>query len=196
METIHAGGYFGIVFLMFVENIFPPIPSEFIMPLAGFMVTQGKFSFVGIIIAGTAGATTGAIPFYFLGRKLGEQRLKNFADRHGRWLTVSGADIERANRWFDRHGALAVFFCRLIPGIRSLISIPAGINRMNLPKFLIYTIAGSAVWTTVLAYAGYFLGNNFKEVEQYFDPISYIILGTIILLYLRRLFLGRGKNEN
>lgn len=196
MDTIYAGGYAGIVFLMFIENVFPPIPSEFIMPLAGFMVTQNRFSFVGIVIAGTLGSAAGAIPFYYSGRKLGERRLKDFADRHGKWLTVSGEDIERANKWFARHGWLAVFVCRLVPGIRSLISIPAGINKMSLPVFLICTLAGSAVWTTVLAYAGYFLGNNFKEIEQYFDPISYVVFGAIIFLYLRRLFGGKRKSKD
>lgn len=196
MDIMYSGGYFSIVFLMFVENIFPPIPSEFIMPLAGFMVTQDKFSLVGIIIAGTIGSTAGAIPFYLLGRKLGAERLIDFADRHGKWLTVSGADIERANSWFERHGWMAVFVCRLIPGIRSLISIPAGINRMSLPAFLICTVLGSAVWTSFLAYAGYFLGSNFKEIERYFDPISYIVFGAIIFLYLRRLLGGKGKSQN
>lgn len=189
-----SAGYFGIVFLMFVENVFPPIPSEFIMPLAGFMVIEGKFSLVGIIVAGTLGSVLGALPLYYLGKKLGEERLKRFADRHGKWLTLSCEDIDKAQKWFDRHGALTVLFCRLIPGIRSFISIPAGINRMNMLSFLFYTTLGSAVWTSLLAYAGYFLGSNFREIEEYLDIVTYVVFGSIIALYLRRV-LKNGKDK-
>lgn len=192
MGLINSAGYFGIVFLMFVENVFPPIPSEFIMPLAGFMVTQDKFSLVGIIAAGTFGSVIGALPLYYLGNRLGEEKLKDFADRHGKWLTLSRRDVEKSQKWFDKYGAWAVFFCRLIPGIRSFISIPAGINRMNLLSFLFFTILGSAIWTSILAYAGYFLGSNFREVEQYLDVVSYAVFGSIIVLYLWRV-LRSGK---
>ncbi len=195
MNLIGSTGYFGIVLLMFLENVFPPIPSEYIMPLAGFMVAEGKFSLVGIIIAGTIGAVLGALPLYFFGRYLGKEGLKNFAERHGKWLTLSPDDVERANHWFDKYGASAVFLCRLVPGIRSLISIPAGINRMNILSFLFFTTIGAAIWTSILAYAGYFLGNNFREVEDYFDPISLIVFGTIIFLYIRRL-LKNGKTNS
>jgi membrane protein DedA with SNARE-associated domain len=195
MSLISSAGYFGIVFLMFVENVFPPIPSEFIMPLAGFMVTEGRFSLVGIIIAGTLGSVLGALPLYYLGKKLGEERLKRFADRHGKWLTLSCEDIDRAQKWFDRHGALTVLFCRLIPGVRSFISIPAGINQMSMLSFLFYTTLGSAVWTGILAYAGYFLGSNFREIEEYLDVITYVVFGAIIFLYLRRLLKKENSDE-
>jgi membrane protein DedA with SNARE-associated domain len=143
MRVIYSAGYPAIVLLMFVENIFPPIPSELIMPLAGYMVSRGQFSIVGVVAAGTVGSILGALPLYYLGRGLGEERLKRLADKHGRWLTVSRRDIERAKRWFDRHGWAAVVFCRLVPGVRSLISIPAGVDRMSLPVFLACTSAGS-----------------------------------------------------
>ncbi len=193
MSLINSGGYFGIVFLMFVENVFPPIPSEFIMPLAGFMVTQGKFSLVGIIIAGTLGSVIGALPLYYLGSRLGEERLKDFADRHGKWLTLSREDVEKSQKWFDKYGAWAVFFCRLVPGIRSFISIPAGVNRMNLLSFLFFTILGSAIWTSFLAYAGYFLASNFREIEKYLDVVSYLVFGSIITLYLWRVLRSEKK---
>lgn len=193
MNLIGSTGYFGIVLLMFLENVFPPIPSEYIMPLAGFMVMQDKFSLPGIIIAGTLGAVLGALPLYLMGKRLGEERLKDFAERHGRWLTLSPEDVERANHWFDKYGGTAVLLCRLVPGIRSLISIPAGINRMNMFSFLFFTTVGSAVWTSILAYAGYFLGSNFREVEEYFDPISLIVFGSIIILYLCRVFKSGKK---
>ena len=188
MNTIASTGYFGVVFLMFVENVFPPIPSEFIMPLAGFMVTQDKFSLIGIIIAGTLGSVLGALPLYYLGAKLGEDKLKDFARRHGRWLTLSPADVDRANNWFDRHGAKAVLFCRLVPGIRSFISIPAGFNKMNLASFLFFSTVGAGIWTSVLAGAGYILGTNFRQVEEYFDVVAYTVFGAIIVMYLWRMF--------
>ena len=125
-DTIYSLGYAGIVVLMVLENVFPPIPSEVIMPLAGFMVSQGKFSLIGIIAAGTAGSVLGALPFYYIGRWINEERLKALADRYGRWLTVSGNDIERSKAWFDKHGRTAIILGRLVPAVRSLISIPAG----------------------------------------------------------------------
>ncbi len=188
MNLIASTGYFGIVFLMFVENVFPPIPSEFIMPLAGFMVSEDKFSLIGVIVAGTLGSVLGALPLYYLGAKLGEERLKKFAERHGRWLTLSPNDIDRADDWFDRRGAKAVLFCRLVPGIRSFISIPAGFNRMNLGSFLLFTAIGASVWTSILAYAGYILGTNFRQIGEYLDVATYIVFGTIIVFYLWRVF--------
>ncbi len=188
MSLIGSAGYFGIVFLMFVENVFPPIPSEFIMPLAGFMAGEDKFSLIGVIIAGTLGSVLGALPLYYLGAKLGEEKLKKFAARHGRWLTLTPEDIDRADDWFDRHGAKAVLFCRLVPGIRSFVSIPAGFNRMNLASFLFFTFLGSAVWTSFLAYAGYFLGTNFRQIGEYLDVATYIVFGLVIALYLWRVF--------
>jgi membrane protein DedA with SNARE-associated domain len=188
MNLIASTGYFGIVFLMFIENVFPPIPSEFIMPLAGFMAAEDKFSLFGVIVAGTVGSILGALPLYYLGARLGEERLKHLASRHGRWLTVSPDDVDRANRWFDRHGSKAVLFCRLIPGIRSFISIPAGINRMNLASFLFYTAIGASVWTSILACAGYVLRTNFRQIGEYLDVATYIVFGTIIVIYLWRVF--------
>ena len=188
MNTIASTGYFGIVFLMFVENVFPPIPSEFIMPLAGFMVTEDKFSLVGVIIAGTIGSVLGALPLYYLGAKLGEETLKRFAERHGRWFTISPEDIVRADGWFDRHGAKAVLLCRLVPGIRSFISIPAGFNGMNLAPFLLFTFIGASVWTSILACAGYVLGTNFRQIGEYLDVATYVVFGSIIIIYLWRVF--------
>ncbi len=189
---ISSTGYWGIVLLMFVENIVPPIPSEVIMPLAGYMVAQGELTFLGITAAGMAGSVLGALPLYYAGRKLGKGRVKRYADRHGRWLTVSGQDIERASRWFDRHGGAAVLLCRMIPGVRSLISIPAGINGMNLLAFLGYTSAGTALWSALLAYIGYVLGSNFSTVGEYLDPVSWIVLGAIGVFYVVRVLKHKG----
>jgi membrane protein DedA with SNARE-associated domain len=185
-DTIYSFGYAGIVFLMLLENVFPPIPSEVIMPLAGFMVSQGKFSLIGIIAAGTAGSVLGALPFYYIGRWINEERLKALADRYGRWLTVSGNDIERSKAWFDKHGRTAIILGRLVPAVRSLISIPAGIARMNLAIFLTYTTVGTALWTALLAFLGYYLGSNFGRVGQYVDRISWLVIAAIVLIYIVR----------
>jgi membrane protein DedA with SNARE-associated domain len=192
---ISSTGYWGILLLMLVENVFPPIPSELIMPLAGFMVAQDKLTFLGATLAGMAGSVIGALPFYYGGKKLGDERVKRFADRHGRWLTISGQDIERASRWFDRHGGAAVFWCRLIPGVRSLISVPAGIARINFVKFLFYTSIGTALWAGLLAYVGYVLGSNFRKVGEYLDPVSWIVFGAIAVLYVARVFMRKGRNR-
>lgn len=187
-RVLESTGYLGIVFLMFLENIFPPIPSEFIMPLAGFMSAQGRLTFLGVVAAGVVGSMLGTLPFYYLGRKTEEESLKKLADRHGRWLTISREDVERAQRWFDRYGGLTVLFCRLIPGVRSVISVPAGINRMNMAAFLIYSGIGTALWTALLTGVGYVLKSNFDEVEEYLNPASYFIFGAILLIYLYRVF--------
>ena len=192
MDTMYAAGYAGLVFLMFVENLFPPIPSELIMPLAGYMAIHDRLSIAGVIVAGTTGSVLGALPLYYLGRRLGRRGLDAFADRHGRWLTVSRSDLKRAADWFERHGSAAVFFCRLVPGLRSLISLPAGISRMNLASFLLWTTLGAALWSALLAGLGYFLGRNFRQVEQWLDPFSWIVLGTVVVLYVWRVLRHRG----
>lgn len=186
VRFINSTGYFAIVLLMFAENIFPPLPSEFIMPLAGFVVSKNELSFVGVVAAGVAGSVVGAVLYYYLGNKIGEDRVRDLAARHGRWLTVSPKDIDRANNWFSRHGNLAVFFCRLVPGIRSLISIPAGINQMSILAFLFFTTLGSAVWCSLLTLAGYLLKSNFEKVEEYLDPLSLVILGSLLVIYIIR----------
>ena len=191
ISTIQTTGFWGIIFLMFLENVFPPIPSEVIMPLAGFMVAEGKQNLISVIIAGTAGSVLGALPLYYAGSFLGEERLKVCADKHGRWLTVSRDELEKAKRWFDQHGRLAVLVCRLVPGIRSLISIPAGAAKMNLASFLLYTAIGAAIWTGLLAYAGYILGAKFEKVGEYLNPASYMVLAAILIIYVKRVCTSR-----
>ncbi|MBB4638398.1 VTT domain-containing protein [Longimicrobium terrae] len=179
-------GYVGLVLLMFLENVFPPIPSELIMPLAGYTATRGQFAIAGVIVAGTVGSVLGALPLYWLGRRVGQDRLRTLADRHGRWLAVSPDEIDRASSWFSRHGRWVILFGRLVPGVRSLISIPAGINRMPLVPFLLLTTLGSGVWTAILALLGYQLGSRFGEVETYLSPASNVILGLMAAAYLWR----------
>jgi membrane protein DedA with SNARE-associated domain len=181
---IEAIGYLGIAFLMIIENIFPPIPSEVIMPFAGFLTSNGQLSFTGILIAGVAGSVVGTLPFYYLGLKIGEKRLINWADEHGHWLMISSDDINRASDWFSRHGKTAVLFCRLVPGVRTLISIPAGVQKMNLATYLLLTFIGTTVWVGLLAYLGQYFQQNYSAVSRYLDPISYVVVGGILLWYI------------
>ncbi|GAB4137845.1 MAG: DedA family protein [Cyanobacteria bacterium J069] len=175
-QTMEALGYWGIGLLMFLENLFPPIPSELIMPLAGFTVAQGKMQFGPAVAAGVAGTVLGALPWYMAGKILGEATLKRWADRYGKWLTISGRDIEKAIAWFHRYGGRAVFLGRLVPGVRTLISLPAGLSRMNIAVFLLYSTAGTLIWTLLLTYAGYLLGDNYELIEVYVGPLSKVVL--------------------
>ena len=186
-EIMNSMGYFAIVFLMFLENVFPPIPSELIMPLAGFTATQGKLTLVGVILAGTLGSVLGALPLYYIGKIVGAERLKNWADKYGKWLTVSREDIEKSQFWFEKHGNAAIFFGRLVPGVRSLISVPAGIANMNLPLFLLYSSVGAGIWSSLLGYGGYLLGENYQKVEKIISPVSYAVIALVIAVYIFRL---------
>lgn len=186
-------GYPGIVLLMFLENVFPPLPSELIMPLAGFTASQGRLSYPGVVLAGTAGNILGALPLYALGRTVGERRLTRLADRYGKWLTVSGEDITRAKGWFDRHGGKAVLICRLVPGVRSLISIPAGLDAMPLAPFLLYSALGTGLWAALLTYLGHLLGENYALVARYLGPAAYLVLGGLAVGIATRVWRRRRR---
>ena len=176
-NTMTSLGYPGVALLMFLENVFPPIPSELIMPLAGFTAGRGDLSFVGVVLAGALGSLLGQLPLYYLGRWVGEDKLVAWADRYGKWLTVSGNDIKKADDWFDKHGHKTVFFARLVPGLRSLISIPAGLSEMQLPTFLIYSALGTGLWALLLAALGGLLGENYEAVDTYLGPVAFVVLG-------------------
>lgn len=185
---ITALGYPGVALVMFLENIFPPIPSELIMPFAGFQVGQdpARFSFVGMWIAGVIGSVAGALVLYYLGMWAGDAVVRRFVRRYGKWFTVSEADYDRALRFFGKYGSAVVFFGRLIPIIRSIISIPAGANRMPLPQFLLYTTIGSAIWSGALCFAGLQLGENWTEVQNFMDQYQdvVIVVGGLIIVLL------------
>ena len=176
-NTMSTLGYPGVALLMFVENLFPPIPSELIMPLAGFAAGRGELSFIWVVVAGSLGSLLGQLPLYYLGRLVGEEKLVRWADRYGKWLTLSGDDIRKADDWFDKHGTKAVFIARLIPGLRSLISIPAGISEMPMPKFLLYSAVGTTLWVVILTALGGLLGQNYDLVDTYLGPVALIVLG-------------------
>ncbi|MFC0252159.1 DedA family protein [Massilia consociata] len=190
-EFLQSSGYLGVFALMAIENIFPPIPSELIMPFAGFVVARGDLNLIGVLIAGTAGSIAGALPWYYGARKYGKERLKQFADRHARWMTVSAEDIDKSIAAFDRHGRSVVLFGRLIPAIRTLISVPAGLACMSLGQFLFFSTLGSLAWTGVLTAAGFLLESQYERVADYVDPVSKAILGLLLAWYLYRVFTHR-----
>jgi membrane protein DedA with SNARE-associated domain/uncharacterized membrane protein YkvA (DUF1232 family) len=189
-DMVSAGGYPGIVLMMLAENVFPPIPSELIMPLAGFVAAQGQLNPVLVVLAGTLGSVLGALPWYFAGLWLGEERVCAFAARHGRWLTLSEKEIGQAMRWFERHGRIAVLIGRLVPTVRTLISLPAGMARMKLLPFLLYSSIGTLAWTGALTAAGFLLESEYRRVGGYVDQVSKIIIGLIVLLYVWRVLSG------
>ena len=156
------------------------------MPVAGIVAGRGNLNIVLVIVLGTGGAVAGQLVWYWLGVKVGEEGLKNLARRYGRWLTVSPRDIERADDWFDEHGHKAVLLGRLVPGVRTLISLPAGLSEMSLRRFLIYSTIGSGIWTTALAMAGYALGERSERVTHWIGPISTGVLVAILAYYLYR----------
>ena len=184
---ISSTGYLGIALLMFAENVFPPIPSELIMPFAGFVAARGELNPFGVLVAGVVGSLLGAVPWYLAGRWLGNERLKRLADRHGRWLTVSREDLERAEAWFHRYGVVSVVVGRLVPAVRTLISVPAGITRMHPIPFFAYSAVGTVVWTGFLVGAGYLLESHYERVAEWIDPFSKLVLAAIVAMYLYRL---------
>ena len=178
LAFIEQHGYLGIAVLMCVENVFPPIPSELIMPFAGYAAARGTLHPVGVVAAGTAGTVLGALPWYWIGRRIGARRLEGWAARHGRWLTLSCNDVVRAERWFERHGAWSVALGRLVPALRSLISAPAGIMGMPLGSFLLWTVLGSTVWSGALTALGYALEDQHARVAHWLDPVA---TGVVVL---------------
>lgn len=186
-------GYVGVALLMLAENVFPPIPSELIMPLAGFNAAEGNMNLVLAILAGSLGSLAGALFWYYVGAWIGTDRLKAFARRHGRFLTLTPGEVDKADRWFERHGGLAVFLGRLVPAVRTLISVPAGISGMRLGPFLFYSALGTLIWTTFLALAGYWLGAQYEKVQGWVDPVSKAVVAIIVLWYLYRVVTFRKK---
>jgi membrane protein DedA with SNARE-associated domain len=183
---IESSGYWGIALLMFLENVFPPIPSELIMPLAGFTAAKGALSIGGVIAVGSLGSLAGALFWYFVGLWIGLDRLRSFASRHGRWLTLHPNEVDRARAYFDRHQRLALFGGRLLPTVRTLISVPAGVDRVPLSGFLIWSGLGTALWTGLLAGAGYWLQGQYELVSAWLNPVSNLVFAGLALWYAYR----------
>ncbi len=185
-EVIAGWGAAGVAFLMFLENVFPPIPSEVVLPLAGAAAANGQVSLPAALVAATAGSVLGTLPYYLAARWMGLGWLKRAAARWGRLLTLRPKDIDAADAWFDRHGRWAVLFGRLVPGVRTLISVPAGLTGMRMRLFLAATAIGTAVWSSVLIGIGYWMGQDSRIVEDVMGPVGNVILAGALAVYLWR----------
>lgn len=181
-------GYLGVATLTFLENLFPPIPSELVIPLAGFVAAQGDLRLDLVIVMGSVGSLAGALVWYAVGNRVGEQRLRKLVARHGRWLTLSPEDVDRAQQWFRRHGAVAVFVGRLVPGVRTFVSLPAGFSSMPLGRFMLYSALGTAIWTAALAYAGVVLQANFTLIGDYINAATNVLFAVAGVMLVRRYF--------
>ena len=198
VETNSTMAYLTICLAMFLENIIPPIPSEIIMPLGGFFVYQQKLNFYILVLWGVLGTIAGSIPWYYLGKLVNEKRLSNFLDKRGKFIGITSNDLIKSKRWFDKYGVSLVFWGRLVPGIRTLISVPAGMELMPLRKFLIWTSLGSLIWVALLTYAGFVFGENYQIIETYLDQIKYILkpILILILVYFLIKFIIRVYKKN
>jgi membrane protein DedA with SNARE-associated domain len=182
IETI---GYPGLTLLVALENVFPPIPSEVILPLAGFMTGQGRFSFALVILATTIGSVLGALVLYGIGAAIGKRRVEVLVSRYGHWALLTSEDLARAEQWFDRYGPIAVFVGRLVPIVRSLVSIPAGYQRMPLLQFIALTFFGSMIWNGTLVTLGWVFGDNWHTVEDYVGWLQYAVIAIVAILVVR-----------
>lgn len=199
LSVMEQFGYLGVFLLIAIENIFPPIPSEVVLLFGGFMTTYTSLGVVGMIIFSTLGSLLGAIVLYYVGKILNKERLKKIVSgKVGKVLRIKASDIEKADHWFDTKGNKTVFFCRFIPIVRSLISIPAGMSEMPMGKFLIYTTAGSVIWNTVLVVIGNRVGENWTSIVEIFNNYSHIILVLLIIIFIVfvYMFYHKKKKEN
>lgn len=199
LTIMNQFGYIGVFLLIAIENIFPPIPSEVILLFGGFMTTYTELHIIGMIIAATLGSLLGAIVLYYIGKIFNKERLKRIiSGKIGKVLRLKAKDIDYADQWFDTKGNKTVFFCRFIPIVRSLISIPAGMSEMPIPKFLIYTTLGSLIWNSVLVILGNKLGENWTDILSIMDRYSHIVLVLLIIIFIVAIaywFLFRKKNK-
>ena len=191
-DVINQVGYFGVALLVVIENIFPPIPSEIVLPFAGFVAQQGSAgvaqsdtSVIGMMIAATIGSVVGALILYVISSAIGPERLRAFVQRFGRWFGVKQTDLLRAEAWFDRRSFVAVLVGRCVPLIRSIVSIPAGFRRMKLTSFILLTAVGSAVWNIALIGTGALLGDQWERVGEYVGVFQWLVIGAILVLLVR-----------
>jgi membrane protein DedA with SNARE-associated domain len=194
LRLIEQGGYWGIAFLMFIENVFPPIPSEVIMGLGGIAMARGTMEFWPLLLAGTAGSTLGNYFWFIAGDRLGYERLEPFVNRWGRWLTLEWEDIERASLFFRKHGQWVVFFMRFSPFLRTMISLPAGLAHMGHARFLIFTFAGAAVWNVALIYGGRFLADYLSEAQGWLNGIVIAVIVLAVAGYVWRVVTWKPRN--
>ena len=187
-DVMLAFSYVGVALLVALDNVFPPIPSEIILPLAGFLSGQGHLAYPGVVLAATVGSVAGALPLYAIGYWLGESRLRPLVRRFGRWLFIEEGDLDQAQAWFDRHGTKAVLIGRCVPLVRSLISIPAGLACMPLGRFVLYTTLGSGLWNAILVGIGWTLGERWEQVGSYLKPLEYVVMALLVAATARFLW--------
>jgi len=195
ITLIAWGGYLGIFLLMALENIFPPIPSEVIMGLGGIAVAQGRMAMVPLILWSTLGTMAGNYAWYAIGRRFGYLGLWPTVERHSRWLTVDWQHVEDLHDFFTRHGQWVVFVFRFMPTFRTMVSLPAGMVHMPRGRFLLWTAGGAAIWNSILAGAGYYLGTNFRELDRFVGPAAIGIMAVILLLYLWRVATWKPRSD-
>ena len=185
LTIMNQFGYIGVFLLIAIENVFPPIPSEVILLFGGFMTTYTKLNIILIIVAATLGSLLGAIILYYIGKIFNKERLKKIiSGKIGKILRLKAKDIDYADKWFDTKGNKTVFFCRFIPIVRSLISIPAGMSEMPIPKFLVYTTLGSLIWNSVLVVIGNKVGENWTDILGIMDRYSHVVLILLIIIFI------------
>lgn len=180
IQLIEKTSYFGIFILMALESALLPIPSEVTMPFSGFLAASGKLSFWGIVATGTIANLTGSLLAYYIGFILEETVLVNIIKKYGKFILVSVEDYEKANMWFTKYGNKIIFISRLLPAVRTVISLPAGVFRMDIKKFITYTVIGCFIWSTVLTFIGFKLGQNWNSLEVYFRKFQLLILALIV----------------
>lgn len=184
VDVIDRLGYIGVALLVALENLFPPIPSEIVLPFAGFVARDGKATLPGMILAATIGSIVGAWVLYGIAAWIGPERMERFLLRYGKWLRLTPADVAKAERWFDRRAVVAVLVGRCVPLIRSLVSIPAGFRRMDFRVFTLYTALGALIWNTALVGAGYALRSQWHDVEPVLDIVQYVVIALIVAAIL------------
>ena len=186
IELVEAWGYLGVAIAMFLENVFPPIPSEVIMGLTGMAVADGKLDFGGAVAAGTAGAVLGNWVWYWIGRIVGYERFRPLIDGFGRWLTLDWAEVEKIVRIFKRFDSAIVFWARFLPQVRTMISLPAGMLLMRQLRFVGWTLLGTGIWNAVLIGTGYILRNEFSQFDEYYGWVAVVMMVAVVALYLYR----------
>ena len=194
IRLVEETGYVGIFLLMFLETVFPPIPSEVIMPIAGERAANGPLNIWGVIASGTAGAMLGNLFWYALARVIGMKRFKPLIVRYGRWLAMDWDDVEKSERLFGRFGGIIVSAGRMLPTIRSVVSIPAGLLEMRLRSFLLWSTLGTAAWTALLAAAGWGLGKVYGDINEILGPLSTAIIVLIVAAYVWRQLTWRKRH--
>lgn len=193
IHLVNDTGYWGVGLLMFLETVFPPVPSEVIMTVAGVSAARGNVHFAGVVASGTVGAMLGNYFWFLLAIKFGKVRLQRFLEKYGRWLTLNWTEVERGQALFTKYGSIIVLVARMLPTFRSLISIPAGVFKMSHRRFVVFSAVGTAGWSAALATAGYVLGSQIADVEKILGPLSSVIIILILAGYFWRLW--RWKSD-